>query len=76
MHAIYSQACLPPIQAALRDGHSQVFSFYDQVQTRKIDESELAVFDPQGMSFFNINTPEDLAFAEDFIRQKNESEDE
>lgn len=76
MHAIYSQACLPPIQAALKDGHSQVFRFYDQVQIRKINETELSKFDPQGMSFFNINTPKDLAFAENFIRQTTEPEDE
>lgn len=75
MHAIYSQICLPPIEAALRMGDTRVISFYDQVQVLTVDEMELAKFDPQGMSFFNINTPQDLTHAEHYLSQFSNTED-
>jgi len=68
LHAVYSQSCLQPIETVLMDGNTNVVSFYDHVQVRIIDEIELAQYDPRGMSFFNINTPEDLAQAEDYLR--------
>ena len=75
MHAIYSQICLSPIEDALRMGDTRVISFYDQVQVRTIFESELTRLDPQGMSFFNINTPEDLNRAENYLAQLSKAED-
>ncbi len=75
MHAIYSKACLPYVDAALDQGHTRVISFYDQVRVRKVDEYELSRFDPQGMSFFNINTPEDLTHARDYLLQLSDSEE-
>jgi molybdopterin-guanine dinucleotide biosynthesis protein A len=75
MHAIYSNACLPYVDAALDEGHTRVISFYDQVRVRKVDEYELSRFDPQGMSFFNINTPEDLTQAKDYLLQLSDSEE-
>ncbi|OGO17753.1 MAG: hypothetical protein A2Z14_06745 [Chloroflexi bacterium RBG_16_48_8] len=73
MHAIYSQMCLAPIEAALREGNTRVISFYDHVQVRIIDETELARYDPRGMSFFNVNTLEDLAHAEDYLRELSDT---
>ena len=75
MHAIYSMNCLPPIEAALKKGDTRVISFYDQVQVRIVNEQELARFDPHGMSFFNINTPEDLTYAEEYLHQHLDSKD-
>lgn len=75
MHAIYSKDCLPYVDAALDQGHTRVISFYDQVRVREVDESELFKFDPHGMSFFNINTPEDLAQANNHLLQLSDSED-
>ncbi len=58
--AIYSQACLAPIRAALDAGKMRVISFFSDVRVRFVDESEIDRFDPQHLSFFNVNTPEDL----------------
>jgi molybdopterin-guanine dinucleotide biosynthesis protein A len=72
MHAIYSKGCLPFVNAALDQGHTKVISFYDQVRVRKLDGTEVARFDPCGMSLFNVNTPEDLAQATDhFLHHSN-----
>jgi len=61
--AIYSRACLPAMQAALEAGKMRVISFFPAVRVRFVDEAELDRFDPQHLSFFNVNTPEDLETA-------------
>lgn len=58
--AIYSQACLAPIRAALDAGKMRVISFFPDVRVRFVDEPEIDRFDPQHLSFFNVNTPDDL----------------
>ena len=75
MHAIYSEECLPAIESSLSDGQTRVVSFYDEVQVRGIDEKEIARFDPLGRSFFNINTPEDLVLAGNYLRQQSAADE-
>jgi len=58
--AIYSRVCLSPIRAALDAGKMRVISFFPDVRVRFVDEPEIDRFDPQHLSFFNVNTPEDL----------------
>ena len=58
--AVYSQACLAPIRAALDAGKMRVISFFPEVRVRFVDELEIDRFDPQHLSFFNVNTPADL----------------
>ena len=62
--AVYSAACLPAIEASLAAGQKRMISFHDQVRVKVIEEAVVARFDPEGLSFFNLNTPEDLARAE------------
>lgn len=62
--AVYNKACLEPVRAALDAGKRRVISFFDQVNIRFVDWPEIEQFDPQARSFFNVNTPEDLAEAE------------
>ena len=68
LHAIYSRACYPPVQACLKDGKRRVLCFYSQVKVHTIEERDLTRFDPMLLSFFNINTPEDLTQAEEWIK--------
>jgi molybdopterin-guanine dinucleotide biosynthesis protein A len=74
LHAIYSKGCLPAIEAALENRQSQVISFYDQVHLRTLNEKELRRFKPEGRSFFNINTPDDLILAEKYLQQTDHKE--
>jgi len=62
--AVYSKACLGPIQAALEAGQMRVISFFDKVNIRFVERPEIERFDPGARSFFNVNTPEDLVEAE------------
>jgi molybdopterin-guanine dinucleotide biosynthesis protein A len=57
---VYSRACLGPIREALDAGRMRVISFFPQVRVRFVDEAEIERFDPRRLSFFNVNTPEDL----------------
>lgn len=67
LHAVYARACLPAVQAARAAGRRRVISFFDNVSVLAVDEATLARFDPQGLSFFNVNTPDDLARAEAWL---------
>ena len=64
LHAIYARTCLPPIREQLEAGRLRVIGFYDAVRVRYLDADEYAPLDPRGLSFFNVNTPEDLQIAE------------
>jgi molybdopterin-guanine dinucleotide biosynthesis protein A len=70
MHAIYGRHCLPAVEASLHEGDTRLISFYDKVRVRTVVEKEIKHFDPRLMSFFNVNTPEDLARAEKIFQQQ------
>ncbi len=58
--AIYSRRCLAPIAAALEKGERKVTSFYRKVKVKELPEKEWRKVDPEGLSFKNVNTPENL----------------
>jgi molybdopterin-guanine dinucleotide biosynthesis protein A len=63
LHAIYSQSCLPAIEAHLDAGDLRMVSFFPDVRVRYVDEPELRQVDPTLHSFRNLNTPDELAQA-------------
>lgn len=63
-HAVYSRACIPAIQAALDAGKRRVISFFPDVRVLTVEDPDLTRLDPTGLSFFNVNTADDLAHAE------------
>jgi molybdopterin-guanine dinucleotide biosynthesis protein A len=64
MHAIYRVApCRDAIRSVLESGGRRMISFLDDIDTVRVDEDEIRRIDPDIRSFFNINTPEDLARA-------------
>ena len=68
--AVYRKTCLAPIRAALDAGKMRVISFFDAVDVRFVDPPEIEGFDPGARSFFNINTPEELAEAEEMMNDE------
>ena len=62
-HALYSRDCLPYIEAKLKANDLKISRFFDDVRVRYVDEDEVRRFDPELHSFFNVNSPEDLARA-------------
>jgi molybdenum cofactor guanylyltransferase len=59
LHAIYGQACLPAMARLLERGQRQIIAFFHEVRVRYVEEDEVDRFDPQHLSFLNVNTPED-----------------
>lgn len=63
LHALYTKACLAPMERALAAGKMRVISFLGEVRLRVLEEDELRTVDPDLVSFTNVNTPEELETA-------------
>lgn len=71
LHAVYRKSCLRAVEQAMARGERRMISFFPAVRLRVVEQAELVEFDPQGLSFFNVNTPEDLRQAERILAQKH-----
>ncbi len=60
LHAIYSKACLDPVEAKLKEKRLKITGFFGQVNVRFVEREEIERFDKDGRSFANINSPQDL----------------
>ena len=60
LHAIYARSCLDSINRQLERNQLQVNSCLDSVRVRYVERAECQRLDPQLLSFFNVNYPEDL----------------
>ncbi len=58
--AIYSRNCLLPIHKLLKRDELKISRLFSVVRTRYVTEDEIDKFDPEHLSFFNINTQADL----------------
>jgi len=63
LHGMYSPRCLASVKRMLDRDELQVVRFFPSVKMAYLDEEEIRRLDPKGLSFFNINTPEDMAKA-------------
>ena len=59
LHALYDKSCLPIMEEALDAGERRIVSFFPQVSVQEVAEAELCMIDRQGLSFRNINTPQE-----------------
>jgi molybdopterin-guanine dinucleotide biosynthesis protein A len=65
-HALYRRAtCLPAIEAAIAAEQWRVISWFPKVKLRILSPDELKSFDPSGLCFWNVNTPEEFTKAEE-----------
>jgi molybdopterin-guanine dinucleotide biosynthesis protein A len=67
LHAVYSRACLAPIERLLKQGILGVRELFHLVRVRYVEAEEIDRFDPEHLSFFNVNTRSDLARARDLL---------
>lgn len=58
--AVYSKDCVNPIQELLERNELKIIELYPMVTVRYIEEAEIDRFDPEHLSFFNINSQADL----------------
>ena len=73
LHAVYSKRCLACIEPLLHQDRLAISQVFSLVKTRYVGEDEIAEFDPEHLSFFNINTQDDLAKAKTLIKQREQS---
>ncbi len=59
LHALYSRRCLKVVEKQLKKRDFKVMHLFSEIKVRKIGLKEVRRFDPELLSFFNINTPQD-----------------
>jgi len=69
LHAVYSKACLVPIESLLKQGNLSLRQLFTLVKVRYLEAEEINRFDPEHLSFFNINSRADLDKAREIIKQ-------
>ena len=74
LHAVYRRSVAPLLHEQLERSELRPISLYPKVRTREIHESEVRRFDPEGLSFLNMNTPEDYQEAVDRWRSGKSSQ--
>ena len=68
LFAVYRKTCLPVIKEQLERKNLRIAPIFSQLRSREISPAEIDQFDPRRLSFFNINTPDDLRAAEEISR--------
>ena len=69
LHAVYSKSCLAPIENMIEQGKLSVTKLFSLVKVRYVETGEIDRFDPEHLSFFNINTKADLEMARKISRR-------
>jgi molybdopterin-guanine dinucleotide biosynthesis protein A len=73
LHALYSKACLAPMERMVQAGDLKIAPLFDAVRVRYVDEGTIDRIDPRHLSFFNINTQADLEEAVRLLREVGSS---
>jgi molybdopterin-guanine dinucleotide biosynthesis protein A len=64
--AFYSQACVAPIEHALDADDRRVVGFFEQVRVARVPAEDVRRFGDPERLFMNVNTPGELALAEQY----------
>ena len=65
MHAVFKRTTvMSAIEAAHDTGEQRLFKVFESLTIRRIEESELRAVDPDLYTLFNVNSPDELARAE------------
>jgi molybdopterin-guanine dinucleotide biosynthesis protein A len=71
LHAVYRRTtCLPVVRSAIRSNQLKVIDWFPQVRVLEQSPEEVMKVDPSGLTFWNINTPEDFTEAENLGRNR------
>jgi len=69
LHAVYRRAtCLPAIESAIDADQWKVIAWFPQVKVRVLTPNEIKSSDPDRLAFWNVNTPEEFAKAEQIAK--------
>jgi molybdenum cofactor guanylyltransferase len=62
LHAVYSKNCLPIFEEIMQK-NLRIIELVQHVKVRYLNSEEIKRYDPENLSFFNINTEADLSVA-------------
>ena len=68
--AAYSKRCLPIIELMLQESELRVHALHERANIKRVSPDVWQPLDPEGISFFNINSPEDFDRANSFVRSQ------
>jgi len=68
--AVYSKNCVAPIRELMNQDEHKIVELFPMVRVRYIEEEEIDSFDPEHLSFFNINSQDDLDRARRLAAEK------
>jgi molybdopterin-guanine dinucleotide biosynthesis protein A len=72
LHAVYRrEACLPAIESAIEADLWKVVAWFPQVKVRVLADEEIQEADPDRLAFWNVNTPEEFAKAEELATSQS-----
>jgi molybdenum cofactor guanylyltransferase len=63
LQAVYRTQVLPLLEEQLAAGRRRPVDLYERVPVRKVTEAEILAVDPLGLTFLNMNTPEEYQHA-------------
>jgi molybdopterin-guanine dinucleotide biosynthesis protein A len=70
LHALYRKSCLASMRDAIERDDLRMISFHDAVRVLVVEQTVVEQYDPQHLSFWNVNTIEELQRAEQFLSQQ------
>jgi molybdopterin-guanine dinucleotide biosynthesis protein A len=65
--AVYARSCAEPARERLARGAWRLSELLEDVRVEEIGPEMLAVYDPHGLLFLNVNTPHDYERAQELI---------
>jgi molybdopterin-guanine dinucleotide biosynthesis protein A len=69
LHAAYARGCLGQVDSLLAEGRGSMKELLSRLTVEVLPEEALRRYDPQKLSCFNINRPEDLERAQELMRR-------
>ncbi|MBI2868630.1 MAG: molybdenum cofactor guanylyltransferase [Chloroflexi bacterium] len=70
LHAVYSRDCRTPIEAMMDASDLSIYHLLRRVKVRYVEGDDIDRYDPDHLSFFNINTGADLEKARELARHE------
>jgi molybdopterin-guanine dinucleotide biosynthesis protein A len=71
LHDVYrNETCLPVLQAELEAGERKIIAWFPTVKVHILPDAMAAKCNPNQLTFWNLNTPEDFHLAETKARSK------
>lgn len=70
LHAVYSKDCISTIESRLNSGNMKISDFIDSVKVKYVGQDEIDRFDPEHLSFMNVNSEADLERARKLLERE------